>query len=650
MKSGHNAKETLTNLESGGKTTKHGTDVTRFLFRSVENVQKWFFEGPHPILNHLGEEKYFKKLLQFTFNDEDREEMNRYIIKNLTRLEKYAREDKPEQFTSLAKILSNRSKLFRMKMLENGIKDWWKESPKAMGNIWISVNYILLKGKYNFRFKRIMIPKGNGEMRPLAVPDKEWRVVSRWMLDLFQIWISPREKVLLNDYQFGGRPGRNTTDAWNSIWEEILNKKYIAEFDVTKCFDSVYHYQVEKCLIETLVPNFLNNFVIGVITHSIKNLSSLDRDTERMLVEDKNTEDYTNILWKMSKWPGRIWNAIAGQQTMDYWIEDVRKERNWRHMIWANEIYQKTKMKIKVNKAYWVEGKGNRMPEEEWPDAAKINYAGWQARVEGMERPSGNFWKDVAFTSLGKNLGRGIPQGWALSPLIANLTLRDTIPPNATGVLYLDDGVVGADTIEDLDIPGIMSELKTRGYTLSPGKFSWIKWEGETLKPLKFLGLETEGTNMKGATRKGSEISWKVPKLSSVSRLASRTEEYNPIPSVEWSNAINKQIYGPPNEVATAYMYNDGKIYDTNGVATNWDRSQAWVQSLRTQKMRRWMEEYPKNALELLEAIKRDMSTPDQNGELKKNGPLKVYYERTIREEKKIWRRISKELAGSREK
>lgn len=48
------------------------------------------------------------------------------------------------------------------------------------------------------------------------------------------------------------------------------------------------------------------------------------------------------------------------------------------------------------------------------------------------------------------------------------------------------------------------------------------------------------------------------------------------------------------------------------------------------------MEEYPKNALNLIEAIKRDMSTPDSSGELKKNGPLKVYYERTIKEERKI--------------
>lgn len=123
MKTGRNAKDSLAGTKYGERTTRHGTDVTRFLFRSVENVQKWFFEGPHPILHHLGKEKYFEKLLKFTFSEQDRMEMNRYIIKNLDRLERYAREDKPDQFTKLAKILSNQSSLFRMKMLENGLKE-----------------------------------------------------------------------------------------------------------------------------------------------------------------------------------------------------------------------------------------------------------------------------------------------------------------------------------------------------------------------------------------------------------------------------------------------------------------------------------------------------------------------------------------------
>lgn len=96
--------------------------------------------------------------------------------------------------------------------------------------------------------------------------------------------------------------------------------------------------------------------------------------------------------------------------------------------------------------------------------------------VEALGSSQGNaqdsFWNPNLLTLKGHDFGMGLPQGWALSPVLANLLLRDAIPESMERTIFLDDGIVASDTQEGLDLPMMTILMKMRGWALSERKFS----------------------------------------------------------------------------------------------------------------------------------------------------------------------------------
>lgn len=127
--------------------------------------------------------------------------------------------------------------------------------------------------------KRVMIPKpGKKEKRPLGIPCVEDRVVQ---LTVAKILGSIYEQDFL-DNSYGYRPNRSSIDAVNQLDKQVMkeNVNYIVEVDISKFFDNVSHYWMQRCLEERitdrrfmcLIRKFLKSGVIedGIILKSRK--------------------------------------------------------------------------------------------------------------------------------------------------------------------------------------------------------------------------------------------------------------------------------------------------------------------------------------------------------------------------------------------
>ena len=92
--------------------------------------------------------------------------------------------------------------------------------------------------------RRILIPKPNGEQRPLSIPAMRDRVCQA----LVKLVLEPQWEALFEPCSFGFRPGRSSHDAVEAIFNSIKCKqKFVLDADISKCFDRINHdYLLDK--------------------------------------------------------------------------------------------------------------------------------------------------------------------------------------------------------------------------------------------------------------------------------------------------------------------------------------------------------------------------------------------------------------------
>ena len=199
----------------------------------------------------------------------------------LSSISKCAKENKAYKFVSLAYLLNAEflkdcyNNLDKNKAV--GIdKVSWQEYARPQGQMPLGCNINLdenlqelvqrLKNK-SFRplpAKRVYIPKGNGETRPLGISTIENKIVESGIAQILQ---SIYEADFL-ECSYGFRPKKSTHQALNQIDTAIMSKpvNHIIEADIKGFFDNVDH----EMLVEFLTIRIKDSSLLFLIKRFLK--------------------------------------------------------------------------------------------------------------------------------------------------------------------------------------------------------------------------------------------------------------------------------------------------------------------------------------------------------------------------------------------
>ena len=102
------------------------------------------------------------------------------------------------------------------------------------------------------KLRRIPIPKKNGKVRILSVPnmiDRVWQCLIKFALE-------PAHEAIFHANSYGFRPGRGAHDAQKMVFQQLKRtkklsnvEKRVIELDIKKCFDRISHESIMKRVI-----------------------------------------------------------------------------------------------------------------------------------------------------------------------------------------------------------------------------------------------------------------------------------------------------------------------------------------------------------------------------------------------------------------
>ena len=174
---------------------KDKPDITPYT--PIPNVRRFRIEAlapHHPIFLKAGiKKREFKPEMEFDPYWNKR--MNNHVKNQFARMKK-ARNN-PALFWRIANWLLHTSVSYQVICINHVLNQWHRKMNYR--KVWDVICKMRTMDYNKYPYHITMIPKPNGEERPLGVPNPEWRIYLHGLQNIIMLWLSP----LIADQQHG---------------------------------------------------------------------------------------------------------------------------------------------------------------------------------------------------------------------------------------------------------------------------------------------------------------------------------------------------------------------------------------------------------------------------------------------------------------